>query len=122
MARSRLLACWPIEPGMPVQPEQVTYAVELPTGWVAEVAQAVTRLLAAETWIIHRSARSRKPGKTLDLRAYLVEASVEAGTLCWSVRVTSKGSVRPDEMLAAVGLAGPVWRHRVRRTGVNWQT
>jgi radical SAM-linked protein len=121
-AGAHLLACWLIEPGKAVQPDQVTYAVDLPAGQVAEVARAVTRLLAAETWIIHRSARGRKPGKTLDLRAYLVEASVEAGTLCWSVRVTNEGSVRPDEMLEAVGLADQARRHRVRRTGVNWKT
>ena len=115
-----LSACWPIGPETTVQPIQVTYAVDLPTGRVPAVTQAVASILAAETWIIHRRARSRKPGKTLDLRAYLVEASVEAGTLCWSVRVTNSGSVRPDEMLEAVGLTGSAWRHRVRRTGVDW--
>jgi len=118
----RLLDCWPIEPVASIQPRQVIYAVDLPAERLSEVAQIVAYLLAAQTWIIHRETRTRKPGKTLDLREYLIDASIEAQTLHWTVRVSNEGTIRPDEMLEAVGLQSSQWRHRVRRTRVNWQT
>ena len=106
-----------VDPGLAVQPDQVSCQVDLPADQVPAVAAAVEHLRGAEHWPIERHGRQ---DKVIDLLAYVVSASVEAGALKWTARVTADGSARPAEVLAAVGLAPDAWQHRVKRTGVRW--
>jgi radical SAM-linked protein len=113
----RLQQACRIDPGVAVQPDQVSYQVVLPADQVPAIAASAERLREAEHWPIKRQGRQ---DKVIDLLAYVVSASVEAGALKWTARVTAGGSVRPAEVLAAVGLASDAWQHRVKRTWVSW--
>jgi radical SAM-linked protein len=106
-----------VDPGVAVQPDQVSYQVVLPADQVPAVAASVEHLRKAGHWPIERRGRQ---DKVIDLLAYVVAATVEAGALKWTARVTADGSIRPAEMLAAVGLAPDAWQHRVKRTWVRW--
>jgi len=110
-----------IEGGRSPQAESVEYAVDLPAEHLPAVEQALHRLLAAETWRIERTGPADKPGRTIDLKAYLVDASIDRERVRWTVRVTDSGSIRPAEVLAAIGLDPGSWHHRVRRTAINWR-
>lgn len=120
----RLSDAWELPPGGSVQPDRAVYEVELPSESRDAVAAAAARFRAAEQWPIHREGipgrKRREGGKTVDLRAYVCEASVAGNVLSWTVRVTAQGSARPAEVLSALGLESAAWRHRVRRTHVDW--
>jgi len=113
----RLQQACRVDPGVAVQPDQVSYQVVLPADQVPAVVASVERLRKAGHWPIKRRGRQEK---VIDLLAYVVSATVEAGALKWTARVTADGSARPAEVLAAVGLDPDAWLHRVKRTWVGW--
>jgi radical SAM-linked protein len=117
-----LLESWLLPDSRPPQAELVEYQLGLPDKLLADVSEKVARILASPTWIIGRDSAQGKGEKSIDLRAYLHDAAIKEQNLCWSVRVTNRGTVRPIEMLAAVGLDVEEWHHRVRRTAVHWST
>lgn len=86
-------------------------------GEVPGLAEAAAALLARASVPFVR--RRQGKSKTLDLRPYVeaLEASVEGehSGLRLLLRVDEAGSVRPDEVLVALGLGGrPVRLHRTR--------
>lgn len=115
-----LVEAWTIADKRPPQPVRVDYELPLPPEHVDAVSEAIHRVMTAATWNIERAGPGRKKAKSIDLRQYLEDASVREGTLRWTVSVTAEGSLRPAELLAAVGLKPEDWHHRVRRTGVCW--
>lgn len=104
----------------PPQPVRADYELALPPDQVEDVRQGIADLLAVPTWSVRRSDPGRRQPKELDLRQYLAEGAVREGILRWTVHVTAGGSLRPAELLAAVGLPPQDWQHHVRRTGVEW--
>ncbi len=115
-----LTEAWVPDDGRVPQADRVEYAVPIPPENAGSVAEAVKRLLAAETWRIERNDPGNRPARTIDLRTYLVDASIREGMLRWTLRVTPAGSARPAELLSAIGLAPDEWQHRVVRTAVHW--
>lgn len=118
----RLTEAWKLDTRTPPQPEEVEYVVQVPPDREAEISAAVNQLMACTSRIIQRASLAGKPARTVDLRVFLVRAKVEAGLLRWAVRAGNEGSVRPGEILAAVGLDEQLLLHRVRRTEIVWQT
>lgn len=104
----------------PPQAVRADYALALPPDRAKEVGQRMKDLLAASMWNIQRSGPGTKRPRELDVRQYLAGGAVCEGILRWTVRVTGAGSLRPAELLAAVGLPPQDWQHHVRRTGVEW--
>lgn len=112
-----------VPPGRrPMQPESVTYTLQVAAEQVPRLSEQVQGVLHAATWPIQRVRDDAGPAKTLDLRAYLLDAHLAGDSLFWTVRVTGGGSIRPAEFLAAVGLDPNQWQHRVCRTAIAWQT
>lgn len=113
---------WSVPDGPIPAVERVDYEVPLPADLAAATSENIARLLASDSWPVQRPAANNKPGRTLDLRSQLIEASVNADTLRWSLRAAPDGSIRPAEMLAALGLVVEHWHHRIRRTAVRWSS
>jgi len=109
-----------LEAGATVQPEAVTYELQLTGEHASIVKAAAERLLAAEEWPVDRRPPDSRSAKTVDLRGYLASIRVEGETLRWTVQVTTRGTVRPAELLDACGLHARVWQHRVKRVDVRW--
>jgi radical SAM-linked protein len=103
------------------RPHQATYALAIHPDQTDAVASAVGRILEAASWPIERVNHEGKTVRGLDLRVMLVDADVEANEFRWTVRVTDGGSLRPAEVLAAVGMDPDACQHHVRRTRVQWQ-
>jgi len=117
----KLVDVWTLAPGDAIQPGQAAYELVLSPERIGPVADAVERLLAAQRWEIQRQGAGKKGCKTVDVKAYLSQASLEGDVLRWVTRITSTGSVRPAEILEAVGLEPSSWLHRIRRTWVDWK-
>ena len=107
----------PLETGHKTQLRGMTFAVEVPTERQSHVAHTIERLLAQESFIVTREGRD----EPLELRP-LIEALEldDRGTLTMRLRVGADGSVRPREVLAALGLADvEALGNLVRRTAVE---
>jgi radical SAM-linked protein len=115
-----LTEAWSIADKHPPQPVRVEYELPLPPDLVEAVTDTTQRLMAAPTWSIQRTGPGMKKPKEVDLRQYLADASVCEGALRWTVQVTAGGSLRPAELLAAVGLNPQDWHHQICRTRVLW--
>jgi radical SAM-linked protein len=83
------------------QVRSVSYEVPIPAPCQAELNQRIERLLAADAWPIERP-HGRAP---IDLRPLLLELALREGALAMRLRVDSRGSVGPREVLAALELA-----------------
>lgn len=106
----------------PPEPQRVEYEMALGAEDVPEVTERLGRLLASDLWPIQRDSAPGRAGRAIDLRCYLLEASVHHARLTWATRVTNRGTVRPAEFLSAVGLSPAACLHRVRRIAVEWRT
>lgn len=116
-----LVEAWILAGNRPMQPESATYSLELSADQIPLVGAAVKAVLETTTWPIQRRQNEFGPSKTLDLRAYLLDAGIDEHRLTWTVRVTGGGSIRPSEFLAAVGLEPESCQHNVCRTAIQWQ-
>jgi radical SAM-linked protein len=104
------------EGGQKAQVHNVTYEAAVPADQQAGLGERIEHLLAAATWPIER-ARGRAP---IDLRPLLEELALREGVLRMRLRVDSRGSVGPREVLEALGLSR-IERQgsRLRRTAVE---
>jgi len=109
--------------------EAADYAVSLEPDQLAVAAETVARRLAEGELTVQRAVHKKKRGgkrrpirpgetpleKTIDIREYLMDASVQDGALTFRLRVGNDGGVRPREVVEAL-LQTHVADHRMRRT------
>ena len=80
--------------------QEVDYEFPLPREWQAEVTGRVERLLARPTlWVERREKRA------VDMRSYLLGASVCEDRLRFRLKVAREGSLRARDVLSALSLA-----------------
>jgi radical SAM-linked protein len=96
--------------------QSATYEAPIPSTCRAGLGQRIERLLAAASWPIER-ARGRA---AIDLRPLVSELALREDVLAMRLRVDSRGSVGPREVLTALGLS-EIERQgvRLRRTAVE---
>jgi radical SAM-linked protein len=107
----------PLDIGHKTRLRGMTFAVEVPAERQSDVAHTIERLLAQESFHVTREGRD----EPLELRP-LIEALAldDRGVLTMRLRVGADGSVRPREVLAALGLADvEALGNLVRRTAVE---
>lgn len=121
-----------LEPGavkLPKLIEAADYAVSLEPDQLAVAAETVARRLAQGELTVQRAVHKKKRGgkrrpirqgetaeeKTIDVHEYLMDASVQDGSLTFRLRVGNDGGVRPREVVEAL-LQTQVADHRMRRT------
>lgn len=102
------------------QPTQAQFVLEVPPDRVADVHEQTRRLIERASWEVERRKPKAKSGKTVELRPLLLEAIVEGTTLRWTVRIDQGATIRPTELLSAIGLEPKDWHHKVCRVGVAW--
>jgi radical SAM-linked protein len=82
-----------------------SYRVPLPAGVPDDLAGGVAGLLAAaECWV----ERTRPHHRRFDLRPFLADLRLLPDALEMDLRVTPRGSARPEEVLDVLGLGDPV--------------
>jgi hypothetical protein len=104
------------EGGRKARVQSASYEAPIPAPRPAELPERIERLLAASSWPIERP-RGRA---AIDLRPLVAELSLREDALAMRLRVDSRGSVGPREVLAALGLSD-IERQgvRLRRTAVE---
>jgi radical SAM-linked protein len=91
-----------IDPNAHGTPCRVRYRVELPPVHIKDLSRRLGELLAAsEFWI----ERTRPHNRRINLRAFLVDLRLIDSFLEMDVQVTPQGTVRAEEILAALGLS-----------------
>jgi radical SAM-linked protein len=106
-----------LETGHKTRLRGMTFAVDVPAERQSDVAHKIERLLAQESFNVSREGRDG----TLELRP-LIEALEldDRGALTMRLRVGADGSVRPREVLAALGLTDvEALGNVMRRTAVE---
>jgi radical SAM-linked protein len=97
----RILSVHRIDGRTTAHVHQVCYRVSLGQFDRAEIERRSAALLAAsECWI----ERTRPETRRVDLRPYLVEIRLQDGFLEMDLRVTPRGTARPEEILGLLGL------------------
>jgi len=98
--------------------DRVEYVVRVPGDQVSRVCRNIRRILEAETWPIQRTGHGKKPDKTVDLRPFLLDASLADDELKWTTSLKETGTIKPAEFLTAAGLDSQALLHCARRTAV----
>lgn len=80
--------------------QRLTYELSVPAERQAELAWRIDQLLAQNSVLVQRPERG-----PLDLRPMLDRLTLEAGRLQMRLRIDPLGTVRPGEVLAAIGAA-----------------
>jgi radical SAM-linked protein len=98
------------------QVRSASYEAPVPAMCHAALSERIGHLLAASSWPIER-ARGRAP---IDLRPLVSELALREGVLTMRLRVDSRGSVGPRDVLAALGFSDLERQGvRLRRCGVE---
>ena len=79
----------------------VTFTLPIPAERVAAVNERIASLMGQATYFVTRETRK----EPLDIRPWIDALTVVDGTLGMRLRVTHDGSVRPREILEALGVA-----------------
>ena len=107
------------------QAKSVRYGVTL-TGLsstdIAALPARIAALLASSQCVVHRRIDAEGTDRPIDIRPYVRDVQWEAswGRLTWSLAVTSAGTGRPGEVLAALNIEPGPWIHRVVRERIDW--
>lgn len=78
-----------------------SYEAPIPAPCRTAMGERIEQLLATATWPIER-AHGRA---AIDVRPLIIELALRAGVLAMRLRVDSRGSVGPREVLAALGFS-----------------
>lgn len=83
------------------QPTRITYEIPIPDSKKSQVQESIQNLLAQSSFLIDREGRD----EPVDVRADLAELELSNSVVRFNLLVTRTASVRPREVLAALGLA-----------------
>jgi len=108
-----------VEAGDRRLPIAAEYEVAIDAGAEAALAARAEAILSETNVFVDRAT----PGmavRHIDVRPYITTITVEPQRLRWSQGITATGTVRPNEMLAMLGLAADDYLHRLRRSAVTY--
>jgi len=102
-------------------PTRVQYQVRIERSDVPGLSRNVRDLLATESVVINRRTGESSPPRRVDIRPFIDRIDIADESLVMVLRVTPGGSVRPAEVLSALGMKDEAILNRVRRIEVQWQ-
>ena len=82
---------------------QATYLLPVDIQARTGLEQQISKLLQASSWLVERQRPQRK---LVDIRPQIVDLSLTDEGLYITLRLSSDGSARPEEVLEALGLSG----------------
>ena len=103
------------------RPVGAEYRLPVTNGLRSRLVNAAAGFLSRTVVDAHRDDPGDVESKTINIRPFIEALEVDADELKLRVYLTPSGSVRPRELLAALGLAPDDHQHRLRRTAVTWE-
>lgn len=100
------------------QPSRAEYILPLAAEHFSLASLKAAELLASTSVKIERKQPKTGSVKRLDIRPYLETISLLEGQLRWTQAILPTGTVRPDEVLEALGLVAREHLHRLCRIKV----
>lgn len=94
-----------VGPGRSAHAGAVEYRLDVPADRLDAARAALARFLASPDWPYTRHRPDRGRDVALDLRPFLLDAELDgAGALRFRMKISPSGSVRPEELIEALGL------------------
>jgi len=116
-----LLSCEAVAEGDRRLPERVDYELAIPHSESDDVSRRAVALLSRTFYAVERGAAPDSSKRAVDIRPFISEIEVDTDRLRWTQHVTPRGSVRPNEMLEALGLSPGTYVHRLHRLRVVYR-
>jgi radical SAM-linked protein len=101
-------------------PYEARYEMGLSPSDGKHVLQRAAAFLSRSTYEVDRDIPKRNEKKRVDIRSYVTSIDVAVDRLQWTQLVTTFGTVRPDEMLEALGFSPQEHVHRLHRFAVKY--
>ncbi|MBN1513840.1 MAG: DUF2344 domain-containing protein [Phycisphaerae bacterium] len=117
----RIRAARRLQPTQRYLPTRVQYRVQIERSDVSGLCRNVRDLLATESVVIDRRTGESSPSRRVDIRPFIDRIDIADESLVMVLHVTPHGSVRPSEVLSALGMKDEAILNRVRRIEVQWQ-
>lgn len=117
----RIRAARRLQPTQRYLPTRVQYRVQIERSDVPDLCRNVRDLLATESVVINRRTGESSPTRRVDIRPFIDRIDIADENLVMVLHVTPRGSVRPAEVLSALGMKDEAILNRVRRIEVQWQ-
>ena len=115
----QLLQAEALPEGRNLYPERAEYHLPLPAEEQDRARQSLPGVLSAgEVWAVRDAGRGRE--HKVNIREYLLDAWLAEDGLHWVAKVSNRGTLRPGELVTALGLDADEWQHRIRRARVHW--
>jgi len=102
------------------QARAATYEVDLSGPLASELPGRIDALLRQERVPVDRYRADGERVKGLDIRPYLRELHLKGTRLTMRLGIDQRGTAKPSEVLAALGLDAVGLMHRVRRLSADW--
>jgi radical SAM-linked protein len=107
-------------PSATPHPRGVVYEIDLDSADLTGLADRCAALLAQPAIVVERESAPGRPTRPIDIRPYLIQLALTAGSLRMELAFVEQRTARPAEVLTALGLAAARCTHRLRRAAVHW--
>lgn len=105
----------------PPQAVRVRYRVNIPPTDPADAAARAASLLGSDPIPFQRKNPKTGASKSMDLRPFLEDLTVDADAIQMTFRVEKGATVRPVDLLEVLGMPAEHVNHRVHRLEIEWQ-
>jgi radical SAM-linked protein len=110
-----------LQPRQHLRPTQVRYRLEIGQAPPADLAARVRRIVDEDVLEVERSVPESNRTRTIDVRPYILEISMDRDAVEFILRVTGAGTAKPVEIAGLLGYDTRGVAHRIRRMEVRWQ-
>jgi len=116
----RLITVDALGPGESRRPRRAVYELPIDPALESAVRDRAADLMASASRPVKRITPKSPTPRIVDIRLYVERIDVADGRVRWVQSITQEGTVRPDEMLAALGLTPADHLHRLHRSRVEY--
>lgn len=103
------------------QPAMAHYILDASDRSADRLAECVERIMSAERIDIERVVRKRKTTRSLNVREFLADMSLDGNDIRFTLRITEKGTAKPAEIASLFDYDAGAVCHRITRTEVEWR-
>lgn len=99
----------------------VRYELDAGDRSTSDLAERMARILAADSILIERLIHKTKSRRSLNVRQYIEDMSLDGQTIEFALRITGQGSAKPAEIAGLFDFDTSGVCHRITRTEVEWR-